>query len=187
MKPTILKFSALFLAGIFLFAAMAYKPASDKKTTGKDYNGYWVAKSGDEYTIMSKAMFVERSFEKNEKGDLKNIDNDMVKNALHFRNESKVNGKTVDAHFFILTTQDMEASMDMNSVSPKAGPAYPKVFNCTGFSGPGYYMCSAYYACQGVIVNGWIATSACTGAGSTYCRAFHYATGATYYISCSNY
>ena len=191
MKSNTIKLASLVLAGFFLLAFTADKPANKPTKTGKDYNGYWVAKSGEEYIIVSSARIPEHALEKDSKGDLKNIDKEAVKASLRFSNQDKVNGKQIDSHFFVVTEDGGETNV--NSVAPGVKGVGAKMLNCTST------ICRAVEVCFGASYQFWVKCGrGCNGilyncsyhgcshyfGASNYCVAINTYTGAFYYIMC---
>lgn len=182
MKSTIIKLTTFLSVCFILVAATAYKPAKKETVTGKGYNAYWVTKSGEEYTIMEKALIPEGSYEKDSKGEFKGMDKEMLKSTLHYSNKKEHNGKQIENHFFVVTSEDNDGEANMNSVSPKSKTTYPKTFNCSMTN----YMCLAISKCYGVTIPGWSSVNECSTWGGTsgWCIAYNISTGKQYAVYC---
>lgn len=139
----------MFLAGLFLFTAMGFITPFSTKKSEEPCHGYWVAKSGEEFIIMSEAIIQEAAYVKDAKGELKSIDNDAVKTTLHFIDKPTVDGKVVDAHFFAFTKVELNRSI--RAVSPTAKNVLPAL-NLKDLA-------AAYLFCTGGTAAGWGGTT----------------------------
>jgi hypothetical protein len=182
MKSTIIKLTTLLSVCFILFAAMAYKPAKNETVTGKGFNAYWVTKSGEEYTIMEKTTIPDGSYEKDSKGEFKGMDKEVLKSSLHYSNKKEHNGKQIEKHFFVVTSEDNAVESDMNSVSPGSKTTYPKTFQCSVTN----YLCLAITQCYYGGVPGWNSINSCKDGGGAYgfCTAYQVPSGKPYAVYC---
>lgn len=175
MKQAITRIASFVLVCFLFFGATAYQPPVVDKATYDTYTGYWVVKSGEDFMIMSEAKIPEAAYQMDAKGEFKSINREMVANTLRFENRSSVNGKQIDANFFVITKAELDKST--RSVMPASGKALPSLTT--------YDLRNAYMFCTGVTVTGW-GGAQCNGTRN-YCTAIKISTGESVYIMCDNY
>lgn len=175
MKTAIIRTASFILAGFLFFGATAYKPAERSSIPEETYYGYWVAKSGEEFTIMSDAVIPSDAYVKDAKGEFKSINRDMVAGALHVDKRTSVNGKQIDDSFLALTKVELDRSF--KTVSPTTNKERPLL--TTRDLQAAYMYCTTGYAA------GWSGKNPCAG-GTSYCTAVKLATGESIVIMCSS-
>ena len=175
MKSATFKLSSFLLVCFVLTALSAYKPANKKPVAGDSYNGFWIAKSGDNFIVMNEAVLPESALEKDSKGELKNIDKSSLRNSLRFSNERQVDGKEIEAHFFAVTKEGLDRNVRSVSPTSQKTGLYTLTLNDIKAA---YLYCSTGYS------PGWGGQATCLS-GASMCMAWKWATGESVYIICN--
>lgn len=184
MKPSTTK----LMTAIFVVAAvisLSFIIKAKKESPKPIYTGHWIAVSGDEYMEVESAEIPEDAFQKNAEGKMAHIDENKVARKLNFRKLNKIEGKNVDAHYFVIG-QD-EATDAVGMVAPKPKKVW---FSCA--AGPAGYFCNAISACHGANAFPWIvvAGNSCTVSGG-FCFVHKSDAPLTspyyYYVLCSSF
>jgi len=175
MKSATTQLSSVLLAVFVLLAISAYKPVASKTTADDSYNGYWIAKSGEDFIVMNEARLPESALEKNAKGEISNVDKATLRSSLRFSNERQVNGKEIENHFFVVTKESVERSVKSVSPVSKKGLSFALTMNDIK---------AAYQYCTTGFAQGWGGQNVCSG-GNSVCMAWKWATGESVYVMCN--
>jgi hypothetical protein len=163
-SPTTKLMTAFFVVAAVI--SFSFNTKAKKETPKPTYTGHWIAVSGDQYMEVESAEIADDAFKKDEKGKMQEIDKNKVASKLNFQRLSKIEGKNVDAHYFLIGQDEPSADVNMVAPTPK------KVWNpcATGRAG---YFCNAILACHGASNLPWMAVAgnSCTGSGG-FCLAW---------------
>lgn len=166
MKSTTFKLMTAFLV-VTAIISFSFITKSKNDTPKPKYTGHWIAVSGDEYMEVESAEIADDAFQKDSKGKMEHIDENKVARKLNFRNLSKIEGKNVDKHYFLIG-QD-EPTDDIKMVTPKAKKVW---IGCSNDIYPGNY-CKAISVCSGLFpYPGWAAYNRCSSGANNFCIGY---------------
>lgn len=176
------------MTAFFLVTAIisfSFSTKAKKETPKPRYTGHWIAVSGEEYMEVGSAEIADDAFQKDSKGKVEHIDANKVARKLNFKQISKIEGKNVDNHYFIIGQDEPTDVVGM--VAPKA----KKVWNsCGSLAFPASNYCRAISVCFGFPASPFTAYNQCSSANQNFCIGFQPSMPAQqpymYYVLCTN-
>ncbi len=174
------------MTAFFVVAAIisfSFITKAKKETPKPKYTGHWIAVSGEEYMEVESAEIADDAFQKDANGKMQQIDKNKVARKLNFSKLSKIEGKNVDAHYFLIGQDEPTDAVNMVAPTPK------KVWFSCALGRAGYF-CNAILACHGAGNSPWVAAAgnSCTGSGG-FCLAWKSDSPAEspylYYVICN--